>query len=159
MALSTKEIKARYFKKKHDEAPTIDCLCGCGEKIKSVDEYGRPKGFVSGHNGRKYADKYGHKKAWVKRNRDWVNERRQRISRERKLFLMSLKESVCKDCGLKYNGMNGSVFHFHHINPENKEMAIGSNLNNITLDTLIREVEKCELLCSNCHAIKHQGEW
>jgi hypothetical protein len=72
---------------------------------------------------------------------------------------MAPKDSICKSCGLKYDGKNGSVFHFHHTSPENKEFEIGSNLNNISLDALILEVEKCELLCSNCHSIKHQGEW
>lgn len=32
---------------------TIACACGCGAELAAFDDQGRPRRFVSGHNGRK----------------------------------------------------------------------------------------------------------
>lgn len=156
-----KEAKARYFKKKYDEAPMVECACGCGEQMKSVDEYGRPKTYLTGHNGRKYPhdDPHAHQKAWVKRNRAWANERRQKIARERKVQFIERLGGKCDHCGLEYNGSNGAVFEFHHDDPTTKEFGLGSELTNKSFAALKKEVDKCQLLCANCHQIHHLGEY
>ena len=38
--------KERCYKKKLDNAPMIECACGCGKTIKSVDAYGRTKKYI-----------------------------------------------------------------------------------------------------------------
>jgi hypothetical protein len=43
MALSQKEIKERHWNKKLRNAPVVDCSCGCGKTMKSIDNYGRKK--------------------------------------------------------------------------------------------------------------------
>lgn len=48
---------------------------------------------------------------------------------------------------------NIAAFEFHHID-NNKEFNIGS-ANNKSWDILKKELNKCELLCSNCHRIEH----
>ena len=156
-----KEAKLRYAQKRYDEAPEVECGCGCGEKMKSVDKYGRPKTYISGHNNRKHVhdDKYAYKKAWVSRNREWVNNRRQKIARERKVSFIRRLGGKCDYCGLEYNGTNGAVFEFHHDDPSSKEFGIGSELTNKSLEELKAEVDKCQLLCANCHQIEHLGEY
>lgn len=37
---------------------------------------------------------------------------------------------------------------FHHVNPKEKRFNIGRSKGIVTL---IKEIEKCELLCANCH--------
>lgn len=44
---------------------------------------------------------------------------------------------------------------FHHIDRNQKEFAISNS--NKTLETQLRELEKCVLLCSNCHREVHAG--
>lgn len=44
---------------------------------------------------------------------------------------------------------------FHHINSKEKDFGISFNLSR-TIDDLKKEVDKCILLCSNCHAEVHQ---
>ena len=40
--------------RRHGEAnPAVMCACGCGEKFNKYDQYGRPRLFVNGHNGRR----------------------------------------------------------------------------------------------------------
>ena len=63
---------------------------------------------------------------------------------------------ACVDCGF-----SGSVcaLHFHHLNSHEKSFDIGHNLENYSLDRLEAEVDKCALLCANCHAARHcKGE-
>lgn len=153
--------KKRYFEKKYKEAPEIECGCGCGQIIKSVDNYGRSKGFVSGHNNRKYdhEDPQASKKAWVKRNRSWANFRRKSISISRKIELIGILGGCCEVCQLKYDGTNGAAFEFHHKDSKDKSFTIGKSLTDKSMEDLIEEVAKCQLLCSNCHQIHHIGNY
>lgn len=153
--------KERYWKKKYEEAPEVECACGCGEKMKSMDRYGRAKTYLTGHNRRKYAhgDPHAHQKAWVARNRDWVNTRRQKIARERKVQFILRLGGRCNHCSLEYDGSNGAAFEFHHEDPSMKEFGLGSELTNKSLIALKREVDKCQLLCANCHQTHHLGEY
>lgn len=56
----------------------------------------------------------------------------------------------CVRCGYD----NPLALTFHHKNPEDKEFAITSMMNK-SWSAIQAEVEKCELLCANCHIIEH----
>lgn len=43
---------------------------------------------------------------------------------------------------------------FHHRDPSKKEFSISSP-NFHKWEDVIKELEKCDLLCSNCHAEEH----
>ncbi len=76
-------------------------------------------------------------------------ERQKRISKERKLQLINMSGGRCEICG--YN-KNYSALQFHHLNPLNKTFNIDSRmLSNTKWDSIIKEWEKCQLLCANCH--------
>jgi hypothetical protein len=65
-----------------------------------------------------------------------------------KLAAIKLERGCCK-CG--YN-THPAALHFNHIDPSTKSFNIGSN-GSKSLEELILETEKCEVLCANCHAI------
>jgi hypothetical protein len=44
---------------------------------------------------------------------------------------------------------------FHHTNPDEKDFGVSKILTRSIAD-LKAEVDKCVLLCSNCHAEEHQ---
>lgn len=46
---------------------------------------------------------------------------------------------------------------FHHKDPKIKDFEIGDNCR-YTLETLKKEVDKCALLCCNCHNAIHSNE-
>jgi hypothetical protein len=55
--------------------------------------------------------------------------------------------SVCTDCKVSYPPY---VLDFDHI--RDKEFGISRAIQNGTsLDKIIKEIEKCEIVCSNCH--------
>lgn len=75
-----------------------------------------------------------------------------RIRRYRtKLAAIKYLGGECKKCGWK--GDN-AVFQFHHINPDEKEFTFG-NVGNKSWNFLKKELDKCVLLCANCHALEH----
>lgn len=59
------------------------------------------------------------------------------------------KEQPCMDCGVEYPSY---VMDFDHVRGE-KAFQIGGSLH-LSLARLIAEVEKCDVVCSNCHRIR-----
>ena len=56
----------------------------------------------------------------------------------------------CKDCGMKSD--IPAIYDFHH-NVGEKDFNIGKTSK--SFDRLKKELDKCVLLCSNCHRIRH----
>lgn len=71
--------------------------------------------------------------------------------RQRKVEAVAYKGGCCAHCG--YNkSMN--ALEFHHIDPNEKETD-WSRLRLKSLDKIHKELDKCVLLCSNCHREEH----
>mgnify|MGYP003627705382 CR=1 FL=1 len=67
---------------------------------------------------------------------------------------LDYKGGVCESCG--YNKAN-SALEFHHINPEEKSFGFASQRRTKFDEAIKKELDKCMLLCSNCHREKHAG--
>jgi len=73
--------------------------------------------------------------------------------RKRKIILVELKGGCCKSCGYT---KNYAALQFHHTDPTKKEHGLDlRKLSNSTFKWCLDEVEKCELLCANCHTETH----
>jgi len=83
-----------------------------------------------------------HKKYWE------VNKKQ--LKQKRIQLILRLKINGCAICG--YNECNRAL-DFHHSNPEDKKFLI--NTENIhhkyTNKEIVEELNKCVLLCKNCH--------
>ena len=90
---------------------------------------------------------YAHRKEQIKRA---VARRRKKI---RNLAIV-YKGSKCQICG--YDRYVGSL-NFHHIDPASKEFGISQDGLTRSWERVKREIEKCILLCANCHAEVHDG--
>jgi hypothetical protein len=73
------------------------------------------------------------------------------VKRKRKIDAISRKGGCCVFCGYS---KCVSGLHFHHINPEEKEVAISQAK---SLDLLYKELDKCMLVCANHHAEIESG--
>lgn len=69
--------------------------------------------------------------------------------RDRRNLAESFK-TKCEKCGED----RIYVLDFHHKNPEEKEFTIGRNEIN-SEERIIKEIQKCVVLCSNCHRAFH----
>jgi hypothetical protein len=74
------------------------------------------------------------------------------MERSIKKKAINLKGGCCVLCG--YNTCI-SALHFHHVNSFEKEFSISSQNNWKEIED---ELNKCILLCANCHAEVHEGK-
>lgn len=77
------------------------------------------------------------------------------LRRAIKKMLVDRKGGKCEICG--YDKCI-SALQFHHKNPKEKDFNISKFCcsNRLDLDKAIEEVDKCTLLCANCHAEEHE---
>lgn len=68
-----------------------------------------------------------------------------------KLKLIEYKGGKCKVCG--YDKPIPSAYNFHHRDPLKKDFTISGK--SWSFERLKQEVEKCDLVCANCHAEIH----
>ena len=67
-----------------------------------------------------------------------------------KKALIELKGGCCQKCG--YDKCQEAL-DFHHRDPSQKEFQLFKTFK--AFEDLLQEVEKCDLLCSNCHRELH----
>lgn len=91
-----------------------------------------------------YSGRYRCKKCYT-----WYNaEKRKRY----KNILVEYKGGKCERCG--YDKCI-SALEFHHIDEANKSFSISETTFSKSLDELKEEVDKCMLVCANCHRELH----
>ena len=65
------------------------------------------------------------------------------------------KQCVCQKCGEK----RFYLLDFHHVNPEIKDDTIAKMASNRNrMEDIQKEIDKCVILCSNCHREFHYLE-
>jgi hypothetical protein len=90
-------------------------------------------------------------KPWGKYCSSHCNNKAQRKKRQEFLNNYKLEEG-CARCGYNFHP---AALQFNHIDPTTKGFNIGENKNK-SLELILLEIEKCEVLCANCHAIHTQ---
>jgi hypothetical protein len=72
----------------------------------------------------------------------------------REYILQYLLLHPCIRCGEK----DPVVLSFHHINPKEKRASISDMVSKLFLglNAVIKEINKCEILCANCHVREHK---
>lgn len=89
---------------------------------------------------------------WIAANRDKANAYNRERSAKIGEYIVS-KRTACVDCGETHP----AVLDFHHKDPSSKRFSV-SHRNGASFRLLDEEIAKCEVLCSNCHRIRHWKE-
>lgn len=94
------------------------------------------------------------KKKWYSENRDKRQEEANKRNQNKKQKAVDYFGGKCFDCDLSFPNC---VFQFHHLDPSQKEVnpsyaMAGSE------SKMWTELEKCVMLCANCHLIRHHGK-
>ena len=80
------------------------------------------------------------------------NDNQNRYAKKLKQKSVDYKGGCCQRCGYdKYFG----ALEFHHLDPSQKDFGITHK--NVKWETIQSELDKCILLCSNCHKEVHAG--
>jgi DNA-directed RNA polymerase subunit RPC12/RpoP len=78
---------------------------------------------------------------------------RKRKRRLRKRLLVAQRGGRCEMCGATPRNME--LFHFHHRDPLGKVSDVSKMIKSASMNRLQAEVDKCDLLCRDCHMGHH----
>ena len=105
---------------------------------------------------KKYAQEHykKNKPYYIKRARIFNDNQ---VIRNRQLLYDYLKSKKCVDCG----NNDVRVLEFDHKSGLDKRDNVGNMLYRYSWKTVMKEIEKCEIRCANCHRIKTaiQFDW
>jgi hypothetical protein len=92
------------------------------------------------------------RRRWYSNNKEseknHVKKRKEKIRKWFENYKSNLKCAICSENHL-------ATLEFHH-NSNNKENGIADMTHNgYSIDKIKKEIEKCEILCSNCHRKEH----
>ena len=116
--------------------------------MKTCTTCGTVKKLSEFHNNKTASDgKYGSCKKC--RNTKAIEK-----GRKNKVKAILHKGGKCSCCNINYDGSNGAIFDFHHLNPNEKEVD-PAHIMKSSWESIKEEIDKCVLLCSNCHRLTH----
>ena len=113
-------------------------------------------------------------KQWRKDNQDRLKKYNQNYFQNHKTELYAYRNNRCAERYAKkkewLNSIKGELeclscgekriwcLDFHHRDPNEKEGSIGEKLLSWSKTKILREMEKCDVLCKNCHADTHYNQ-
>ena len=130
-------------------------ICSSCKKSKDISEFSlRSKKWIEHRSGiGLYAAKCKEcHKEYVKnhyhRNKEHYLEKYHEFKRSNRLKMYEyLSDKQCIDCGEN----DPVVLDFDHKDKETKERGIAEMLRKNAWETILKEIEKCDIRCSNCH--------
>lgn len=128
--------------------------CNICQEVKAISEYHPNKDCSQGVVGTcKICYKVRITK-WYSDNRrrrqDYANQK----NRSRKKEVVDYFGDKCHDCEQTYPQY---VYQFHHLDPTQKDVNPSKALTMLP-EKMWAELNKCVMLCANCHMIRHHGE-
>jgi hypothetical protein len=104
------------------------------------------KRWINSPKGIAYRKSVAFRESIRKHNR--IRDRVHRANTQKKTREIKLR-SGCLHCG--FNSHHAAL-EFHHRDPKTKKFRLGES-RNYSWKKVLEEIEKCDVLCSNCHAI------
>lgn len=127
---------------------TYNKYCGtCGQET-PLEGFGKNR---SQKDGLQTSCKSCHRKqqnAWRKKN----GEAQQARFKQRRQDLIAHLGGVCQRC---WQAFPYYCYDFHHRDASTKSFNLTVGAMGRKWEELLLEVEKCDLLCANCHRIRH----
>ena len=92
----------------------------------------------------------GYRKRHYLKNRQKYIDKAVRWKDQERVKVNIIKNKPCIDCGICYPPY---VMQFDHTS-NNKSFTIGSKVGRLGAKTITKEIEKCDIICANCHCIR-----
>lgn len=111
----------------------------------------------SKHDGRaaqcRQCQRAGHKSAYTTKYVDKYKARNKERRDKSSAFLVEYKKNLkCCFC----DESESICLDFHHRDPSEKDFGIGSS-RQYSQERILKEIEKCVVVCANCHRKIHAG--
>ena len=89
-------------------------------------------------------------------NRDSIRSRIAERKKGLKAWFADYKSKLqCSHCGEKHV----ATLQFHHVDPSDKDREVSRMVHEgLSVDSVLEEIDKCIVLCANCHSILHYNE-
>jgi len=88
-------------------------------------------------------------KNWRKNNKETAAKSTKNNKQKKKAIIAKLKNVPCADCGIQYAA---HIMQFDHL-PERGEKQFNISQDySLNLERILNEIDKCEVVCANCHA-------
>ena len=98
----------------------------------------------------------GYARAYYERNKEAVKATSKLNAKTYKNKWKSFKATLsCVQCGQNHV----ATLDFHHVDSTTKEVSVNRLIKNRAYKKAMEEVEKCIVLCANCHRIHHHDEY
>lgn len=134
-------------------------ICSKCQLMKPLTDYGNFKTTSDGLNYRCRICHNAAKKQYYNDNpkfREHAKKYSKQMYRKIKRRAIEYLGGKCLDCNLEYKpNINESVYDFHHRDPKQKDFAV-MELRTRSFNKIKDEIDKCDLLCANCHRLRHQ---
>jgi hypothetical protein len=134
------------------------CCYRCKE-IKSVDDFNRSKKYKDGRQNWCKTCSAAYRKQWYtnpdNKNKNRLNTKKNRAKRVD--LVKKLKTQIgCINCGES----DECTLDWHHLNNITKDSTISKLLGSgSNWEALVKELQKCVVLCANCHRKLHAGRF
>lgn len=94
---------------------------------------------------------------WYRRHAPEVNARNKAQRENLQEWYQKLKSNLaCQQCGENHP----ATLVFHHRDPTKKELTIALAVRaGWSISRILKEIEKCDVLCTNCHMRLHANQW
>jgi hypothetical protein len=96
-------------------------------------------------------------RAWYRRNKELMMQKQRDTRKELRRWFREevLADAKCSRC----NENHPATFDFHHIDPSTKEFSLSEMSDKkFSKERVLKELDKCEILCANCHRKHHFEE-
>lgn len=87
---------------------------------------------------------------------EFYRPRRPNNAEETKQIVEMISEHKAKGCAICNYSRSPRSLHFHHLDPTTKSFALSKAISQ-TLADVKKEIEKCIVVCANCHGEIHDG--
>ena len=114
-------------------------------------EYARNYYHRTKNDPEKSAKRKARRDSWWQKNKEDQRAKQRENKRQRKIEAIAYKGGKCSTCGGEFHP---AAFEFHHINPKEKDRD-PSKMMGMSKEKLFAELDKCVLLCANCHRLEH----
>jgi hypothetical protein len=123
-------------------------ICGVCKQELPIDSFNvksRKNGKVSRQYCCKECNKQYLKQHYQNNKKYYKDKSKDSIKKNKTLLLEYLKDKKCKDCP----ETDAVVLEFDHL--RDKEESVSILIRLASWQTVLKEIEKCDIVCANCH--------
>ncbi len=89
-------------------------------------------------------------RAYYQKFRSKQTERNRRMYAQGRAYVDEAKRVPCTDCGQVFDPV---CMDFDHLDPTTKTRTV-AQMTNFSIKRIQEEIDKCEVVCSNCHRLR-----